>query len=151
MERGAVAAAEYPPDFGGVVTVTSAVDLEPARHRSAQHLVQPDRLLRVALGPGVHHRFYPAPTAKLSPAEMANIFRALRDVDARDTRPKTGLPDAAEKDPAGTLDPQFDDTAVWCEVTYTAYGQTIELAGDPRQNPPLDAVLQMFVDLRGGR
>ena len=140
-------AAAYPPDFALVCTVTAPDDphTDPAadpppllpRYRPAQHLLEPDRLLRVALGPGTHRGLYPPPTARLQPAQVAELYRLTARLKTSNPNP----PHASPPDPAG----------INCRLSFTANGTTTELRGDPQQWPELDALLQQLVQLRGGK
>ncbi len=81
LQRPALTEPNYPPDFALVVTVLPgryASDSDPAR-APAQYVVESDRSLRVALGPGVYHGLYPPTTAVLTAQDMAALHRIVAD------------------------------------------------------------------------
>ncbi|MEM8738182.1 MAG: hypothetical protein AAGG38_06850, partial [Planctomycetota bacterium] len=70
-----IAAPDYPADFALVFFLDTPMTGETPRERRALHLVEPDRTLRSALGPGVGPDLYPPATATLTTAEMATLYR----------------------------------------------------------------------------
>lgn len=170
-------AASYPPDFSLVVTVIASAAEQPdppAAFRPAQHLLEPDRLLRVAFGTGTHAQYYPPPTARLSPGQVAELYRRAKQL--RDTAPPSSLsppsfdsandsrpgisptraggsaPGDGDRDGAGpTLPPATDTRRVVCQVTLTADRRVSQLQVDPRVEPAGRALLDLLVELRGGR
>lgn len=151
--------AGYPPDFAlvflvrGTPEADAGRDPEP-RHRSAQHVLTPDRLLRVALGPGVHADLYPPPTAKIPVERMALLYRlvdaARQSVVAvpaseGQTTPATAAPPTAEPAPVAPT------AAVTYHLVLTAHGRHSTFDTDPRQNAAATALLDELIQLRGGR
>ena len=144
-------AADYPADFSLVLTVRSQAtdgDGSATAYRPAQHLLEPDRLLRVAFGAGTHARYYPPPTARLAPAQVAELYRRTRSLI--DQTPKmSGEAGAPAADPG--LGPAVDADRVLCQITVTAHRRVTQLTVDPRRSPPAQALLDLLVQLRGGR
>lgn len=153
--------AAYPPDFSLVFTVHGSPDadagrdLEP-RHRSAQHVITPDRLLRVALGPGVHADLYPPATAKISIERMALLYRlasAAQQTGPADAQPPTNPAASAPTSTTPTAPtPGVLPTApITYRLTLTGHGQHWTYDTHPRQNAAATALLDELIRLRGGR
>lgn len=130
----------YPPDFTLVVTV-EAEEPEQAEgdpHRvPAQHVLASDRVLRVALGAGTRHEFYPGPTATLEPARVAALYRIVE---------RHGLIDELGVDEA-----QLEAAAVVYHVTLSMRGQRRTYRTTPEASPGTLALVEALVALRGGR
>jgi hypothetical protein len=52
----------------------------PSIYRSARYLVQPDRTLRAAIGPGVDWRGVPSAPIRLTPGQYASIYRTWAQI-----------------------------------------------------------------------
>lgn len=133
-------AAAYPPDFTLVFFVEAQDDLIPSQtphHRPAQHAVTPDLTLRAALGPGVTPRFHPPATATLTTDQMAELHRlADQAVRAEDQLPPM----------SGAARP-----AVMYRLTLAAHGVSRAIRTTPDRNPAARDLLDLLVELRGGR
>ncbi len=126
----------YPPDFALVFHVDGPADAADPLRRPAQHVVEPSRKLRVMLGPGATVADYPPPTARLSPTQMADLYRLARAAVLDDPAPPAGAT-------ASTI----------YRVTLTAGGRTTTRALDAEAKPApaATALLRELVQLRGGR
>lgn len=133
-------AAAYPPDFTLVFFVKAHGSDRPddsPHQRPAQHAVTPDRLLRAALGPGVTPRFHPPATATLTAEQMAELYR---------------LAEAAAQAEAGLLPiSRAARPAVVYRLTLTAGGTSTDLRTAPDRNPAARDLLDLLIQLRGGR
>ncbi len=133
-------AAAYPPDFTLVFFVEADGSDGPAdlpEQRPAQHVVTPDRLLRAALGPGVTPRFHPPATATLTAGQMAELYR-LAEAAAQ---AEAGLPPIS----------RAARPAVVYVLTLTASGTSADLRTTPDRNPAARDLLDLLIQLRGGR
>lgn len=143
----------YPADFALVLTVRGSAeadtgrDREP-RHRSAQHVLTPDRLLRVALGPGVHADLYPPASAQVSIEQMALLYRLA--AAARESADEASSP--SETSPARPAPPPTVASAnpITYRLTLTAHGQRWTYRFPPRENAAATALLDELIRLRGG-
>ena len=153
--------AGYPPDFALVMTVygepsaDAGRDPEP-RHRSAQHIVTPDRLLRAALGPGTHADYYPGPTAKLSPAQMGLIYRlAVAALASENTNlPHENTPPTppnAATARAAAVPALAPGAGVSYRLTLEAHARVTTYDTTPQRNAAATALLDELIRLRGGR
>lgn len=75
--------AEPPRDFALAVTVYAPADrtataTRPAATRPARYLLEPDGLLRVALGPGAGDATYPDATRTLTSTQVAALWNDVR-------------------------------------------------------------------------
>ena len=84
VDREAAAFPPVPPDFSLVFTVQTTDEVKnmtPALaqplYRPAQHVLTPERVLRVAYGPGVTRQLFPEPTATLTPAQVEDLWRII--------------------------------------------------------------------------
>ena len=127
--------AGYPPDFALVFHVDGEADADDPLRRTAQHVVDPARRLRVMLGAGVTAADYPPATARLAPGQMAQLYR-LAEATLADSAPPPGA--GAE---------------VVYLITLTADGRTDTRRFDADAKPPPAAtpLLRQLVALRGGR
>lgn len=84
-----------PPDFALGVTITepagsaardAAASAPPPRAmRPARYIVEPDGVLRAAMGPGAAPTTYPPRTRQLSRRQVDQVWRLVRDSDLLDT------------------------------------------------------------------
>ena len=127
--------ADYPPDFALVFHVNGEAGADNPLRRTAQHVVDPARRLRVMLGAGATAADYPPPMARLPPRQMAHLYRLAR---------------ATMDDPAP---PPGAGAEVVYLVTLTADGRTETRRFDADAKPPPAAatLLRQLVTLRGGR
>jgi len=140
QRQAALDAAAYPPDFTLVffVEAQDAATPDPSPHeRPAQHAVTPDRTLRAALGPGVTPRFHPPATATLAVGQMAALFRLTERAVAAESELPT-ISRAARP-------------AVVYRLTLVAAGTSRDLRTTPGRNPAARELLELLVQLRGGR
>jgi hypothetical protein len=142
------ATGSYPADFALVLVVQVAQDAatpaeRPAEDEAAatdptrqpsQYILEPDRTLRVALGPGVSQRIYPPATASLSPAEVGELHALVERGDLMHFQPPGP--------PAGP---------VRYQVILTAQGRTHRYETGPQDSPATEALLRRLVVLRGGK
>ena len=131
----ALSPSAYPPDFAMVFHVSGEPGAADPMLRTAQHVVDPARHLRVMLGAGVTAADYPPTTARLSQQQMAYLYRMAL---------------AALDDPAP---PPGAGAEVVYLVTLTANGRTDTRGFDAESKPPPAAtpLLRRLVTLRGGR
>jgi len=107
--RAALAAPIPPADFSLSVTVlkapadtasrAAAYLRAPVATRPARYIVEPDRVLRVALGSGAADTTFPTATRQLTEGEFASIWRTLQTsslVSADHPAMVSRGPDAAE-------------------------------------------------------
>ncbi|MEX0654038.1 MAG: hypothetical protein WD534_13410 [Phycisphaeraceae bacterium] len=138
----------YPPDFAMIFTVEhDAAEAEAGADplaRPAQHLVLPDRTLRVALGPGATHDYYPQVTARLTPAQMRELYRLVRAGELLEP-----VDESVELEPG--VVPGVDPGALRYRLSITVHGYRREYVTTPEQRPGAVLVLQRLVALRGGR
>lgn len=125
-----------PPDFSLELTVLAEgpSSSDPLR-RPSQYVLESDRTLRVALGPGSDRVTYPPPTATLSPAQVEELYRLIRRHGLLDA-PAT--PDSPESGP------------VTYRVVITANGRRHRYSTTPQASPGARALLGRLVELRGG-
>jgi hypothetical protein len=83
---GGAATSAPPRDFWLGITVTgpirestAAYEAQPRSMRPGRYVVEADRILRVALGPGATPESFPPPTRRLTPAEFADLYHAAQD------------------------------------------------------------------------
>lgn len=120
-----------PPDFALVFTVFPRNGIDASElTRPAQHILTPDRVYRVALGPGVTHDLFPPATAKVSPGEVERLWAIVREHDL-DTRSRGGT----EADPY--------------RVSITAGGRTWRYDTGPDDDGAV-ALLRELIRMRGG-
>jgi hypothetical protein len=98
-----------PDDFWMGVTVIgpvresmSAYDALPRAHRPARYVVEADHILRAAVGPGAKDEAFPAPTRRLSAAEVTQLYRlcgeaGLFDADHPNLVGTTPIPKLMDK------------------------------------------------------
>lgn len=134
-EPTAMAGREYPPDFALVFTVQpqGLVAVSDPMYQPAQYVVESDRTLRVALGPGVHPDLYPPPTAILKPQEMVDLHRLVAN----------GALMQAASEPT-------DDADIAYHLAITADGRTNRLTTTPTATPAAADLLRKLIALRGG-
>jgi hypothetical protein len=133
-------AAAYPPDFTLVFFVEvspAAIDPSEPRTRPGLHLVEPDRTLRVALGPGVTPDLHPPATATLRPADLQTLHRLARDAGLTHASPPRRPADARP--------------AVRYRVTVVAHGRSTTTLTTPERNPAAAQLLDELIRLRGSR
>lgn len=126
----------YPADFALEMTVeavTFASGSDPLRYPS-RYVLEPNRVLRVALGPGVHAGLHPPPTATLSPDEMAEVYRRIE---------RGGLMEEGEGQAASA--PAGD---VVYRLAITADGRTRRFTTTPEASPAAVSLLERLVALR---
>ncbi|MFA9476806.1 hypothetical protein ACERK3_00735 [Phycisphaerales bacterium AB-hyl4] len=127
----------YPPDFSLVFTVKhddAPSDLLDPLAMPAQHVVSPDRTLRVALGPGAGHDFHPAVTARLSPQQMIQLYRIAEAGNLLDAPPHT--------------DTDVDPTGLHYRITLTAHGYRRHYTTTPTDHPAATMLLERLIKLR---
>ncbi len=70
-----------PDDFALSVTILgpetepAEIDAAPRTQRPARYIIEPDGILRAAIGPGATPRVYPGQTRQLSPAQVQRVWR----------------------------------------------------------------------------
>lgn len=137
--------AGYPPDLTLVFVVRAPVgDASPLR-QPARYVIEPDRTLRVALGPGSVKAQYPPPTAKLSTAQMRRLHDLTRFIDW-DTPIPPDTPDSPDSPQPGSL---AGRSSIIYQVTLTRYEKTLQTQARPGQSPNLTALLAYLVELSG--
>ncbi|MAE63800.1 MAG: hypothetical protein CMJ18_05965 [Phycisphaeraceae bacterium] len=104
---------------------------DPARFRS-QYVLEPDRGLRVALGPGAEPGYYPALTRRLTPAEQGDVYRWIRSHEL-------------DRFPAGMITSADDVRYV---VQITSHEQTSRYATNSAASPATRRLVEMLVACR---
>ncbi len=114
---GGAATSAPPRDFWLGITVTgpiresaAAYDALPRPLRPARYVVEADRILRVAYGPGATTDAFPPPTRRLTATEFNDLYAATRDAGllsadhpfAVKTITKPSTPDPSAPGPART-------------------------------------------------
>ena len=123
-----------PADFSLVFTVVAEGGNASDPLRMPSHYVlEADRTLRVALGPGAGDRDYPPATATLSPTQMQALYDILRD---------HLLP------PQRTAAPL--NAPVTYQITITSDGRRHRYLTTPDASPGARALLSRLIELRGG-
>ncbi|HMN41948.1 MAG TPA: hypothetical protein PKE29_13980 [Phycisphaerales bacterium] len=91
QSSGGATTTSAPRDFWIGITVTgpiressAAYDALPRPLRPARYVVEADRILRAALGPGAPRESFPPPPRRLSAAEFNDLFAAARDAGLLD-------------------------------------------------------------------
>ncbi|MEM6553330.1 MAG: hypothetical protein AAF750_14530 [Planctomycetota bacterium] len=82
-------AAPYPPDFAAALLIRhpNPTPDTPEHLRPSLSLIQPDRTLRAATGPGTHLNLFPRPSATLPPDALAHLYQQLADAQLFDPTP----------------------------------------------------------------
>ncbi|MEO1235349.1 MAG: hypothetical protein AAFX76_01030 [Planctomycetota bacterium] len=128
-----------PADFALLFLVDTTDHPDDPRRRRALHVVEPDRTLRAALGPGVTDDLHPPATATITPRDMRELYR-LAETARLASAP--GTPGNAAPPPPGV----------------PVYRMVLRVDGDRHervlvagQQPAADQLLTALVRLRGGR
>lgn len=126
----------YPPDFALQFYVQAPASSRDPMTRQAQHILQADRRLRVALGDGVTPETFPPPTRMLTTRQVAKLYRRVAAA-ALDRSP-----------PASPL--VTDSPGITYHIRVTADGHVIDCRRAP-DDGPVSAILSLLVVYRGGR
>jgi len=126
-------AAGYPPDLTLVFVVDAPTGDGDLLSQPARYIVEPDRTLRVALGPGAIKDQYPPPTAKLTPDQMRHLYNLTLPIDWHPL--KTG--------------PQAQANVILYRAALTQHGETRLCHASPKQSPGLTRLLAYLVELSG--
>lgn len=134
-----VVAMGAPPDFGLVFTVQAREEGDHPLHQSSQNILEPNRTLRAAIGPGAASDYFPATTRKITPRERDDLFEHIRRTSllSEPTSPLAASPPGEGPVPAE-----------YYRVRITACGRTHEFATTPKESPPSAELLAMLVALR---
>lgn len=126
-----------PADFALVITVRPEGFVDPADplQQPAQYVLEPNRSLRVAIGPGAHHHLFPPVTATLSPQEMTQLYSLIESAELDKLDPREAL--------------NLTDAQVTYEISLTANGATHHVVTTGRQTPAVRRVLARLAKLRG--
>lgn len=125
-----------PADFSVVFTVLSDDDAtaDPLR-MSSHYVLESDRTLRVALGPGAAGRTFPPPTATLSPGQVESLYRIVQ---------RHGLLEVLDAAPESPGDP------VRYRIAITSNGGQRRYVTTPEASRGARALLTRLIELRGG-
>lgn len=132
--RGALTLEEPPPDFALAVTVNAPAGAHrnpevPRWRRPARYIVEADRELRAATGPGVDQETFPRRTRRLTHDQTKSVWRLLRD---------SGFLDASHPAIVGMVPQRYDELDTRYVVSYTVRGVTRTLVIDA-DTPTVDA------------
>ena len=127
-----------PADFALVLHIDGQGPThEPTRHNS-QYVVEPNRNLRVALGPGASPDYFPSLTGRLSPRQFEAIYQLI------DANHLTAEPTS----PGAELRLEADSEAVYYEVWITSEGRTHHFATTPSESATTLQLVKYLVRLR---
>ena len=113
-----------PSDFALVLHIDGPGPArEPTRHHS-QYIVEPNRNLRVALGPGVSPDYFPSLTGRLLPRQFEAVYQ-LVEANHLMSEPTS---------PGAQLQPERDAEAVCYKVWITCLGRTHHFETTPSES-----------------
>lgn len=119
-----LAVLEVPSDFALVLHIDGpAPAREPTRHHS-QYIVEPNRNLRVALGPGVSPDYFPSLTGRLLPRQFKTVYQLI----------KANHLMSEPTSPGAQLRPERDAESVYYKVWITCLGRTHHFATTPSES-----------------
>jgi hypothetical protein len=130
-------ASSYPPDFALRVSVEGPVEPSRPAFRSAQHIIEPSRKLRVMLGAGVDASLYPPPTATLTHEQMQKLYQAASQ--------------AIDAEYGGSGPSRVDPESSRVAIRLIANGREVQTVRIAQRNPDVIELLDLLVRLRGGR
>jgi hypothetical protein len=136
---------QAPEDFWLSVTVTgpvresmSAYDALPRALRPARYVVEADRVLRAAVGPGASVESFPAETRRLTSDEVTQLYRlagetGLLDADHPNLVGSVPVPKVIEKPSSNAEMPEQDPRTMYI-ITLHAGGKrrTLLMEASPR-------------------
>lgn len=127
---------EMPIDFAVHVYVEGDPAVTDPLRQTSQYILQPDRLLRVAVGPGVTAGYFPRATRALTPAEMEALWGHVRE---------SGLMHEPTTAPAT----QPSESGIRYHVEITAHQQVHEFVTRPEESTATVELLMQLAKLRG--
>ncbi len=129
-----------PDDFALAVTIfapevdAEAISALPRSVRPARYVVEPDGVLRAAIGPGADPDVFPAQTRRLTDRQRAQLWRLVRDQGLL----ATNHPGRIATDRTYLSSP--DRRAVLVEIAGADQRRYLELHADDRASDPAVAV-----------
>lgn len=129
-----------PDDFALAVTIfapevdADAISALPRSVRPARYVVEPDGVLRAAIGPGADADVFPAQTRRLTDRQRAQLWRLVRDQGLL----ATNHPARIATDRTYLSSP--DRRAVLVEIAGAEQRRYLELYADDRASDPAVAV-----------
>ncbi|MEM1212461.1 MAG: hypothetical protein AAGI68_09210 [Planctomycetota bacterium] len=129
----------YPPDFAAAFLIRhpSPTPDTPRSLRPSLTLIEPDRTLRAATGPGTHLGLYPPPSARLHPQSLAQLYQLAV---------AAGL--LADATPTAISPETYPTLSARITAHNRVHRQTVPLSPD---HPHALSLAQTLVDLRTGR
>lgn len=161
-----------PPDFALRVTIDAPWhgDANPAATAST-YILEPDRRLHAALGPGAIASYFPPPTATVTHDEIAQLWSIIETgqllsepgLDAKATAKQQALVEAASPQDTTAAQTASDalamsdsstwvpdeDTPVLYDVEITAWGQHHAFFTTPQDSPGTVRLVLALAELRG--
>lgn len=138
-----------PDDFALSVTVMgpatepAEIDATPRPERPARYIVEPDGVLRAAIGPGATPRVYPGQTRQLTTGQVQRLWRLASN---------TGLLDGdtlAKVDNTETFFPSRERTTAMVYIRQGGVGQSfaVRLPVGDAESPAVEQLIDQLASL----